>query len=126
MKAIELVLVDIDGTLLNDQGMVTPKTIEAIKKLKDKQILFGIATGRTPFAVKHLIKKWEIEPYVDVIMGFNGGCYLDMRTQKMSSCYLLDGKFIPVILEAFQEFDFNAGIYDQGVLPCFKRRSFCD
>ena len=56
MKAIELVLVDIDGTLLNDQGMVTPKTIEAIKKLKDKQILFGIATGRTPFAVKHLIK----------------------------------------------------------------------
>ena len=58
MKAIELVLVDIDGTLLNDQGMVTPKTIEAIKKLKDKQILFGIATGRTPFAVKHLIKKW--------------------------------------------------------------------
>ena len=24
MKDIELVLVDIDGTLLNDQGMVTP------------------------------------------------------------------------------------------------------
>ena len=29
MKDIQLVLVDIDGTLLNDQGMVTPKTIEA-------------------------------------------------------------------------------------------------
>ena len=124
MNDIQLVLVDIDGTLLNDQGIVTPKTNEAIKKLKDKHILFGIATGRTPFAVKHLIKNWGIEPYVDVIMGFNGGCYLDMRTQKMSSCYLLDGKYIPVILEAFQEFDFNAGIYDQESFHVLKEDSF--
>lgn len=124
MNDIQLVLVDIDGTLLNDQGIVTPKTNEAIKKLKDKHILFGIATGRTPFAVKYLIKNWGIEPYVDVIMGFNGGCYLDMRTQKMSSCYLLDGKYIPVILEAFQEFDFNAGIYDQESFHVLKEDSF--
>ena len=34
MKAIELVLVDIDGTLLNDQGMVTPKQLKLSKNLK--------------------------------------------------------------------------------------------
>ena len=81
MNHIKLVLVDIDGTLLNDNGIVTPKTIAAIKKLKEKHILFGIATGRTPYAVKHLIKDWKIDEYVDIIMGFNGGCYLDMRTR---------------------------------------------
>lgn len=113
MEKIDLILVDIDGTLLNDEGVVTPRTREAIAKLKNQNILFGIATGRTPFAVKHLIKDWRIEEYVDIIMGFNGGCYLDMRTQKMSSCYLLDGKYISEIFETFKDFDFNAGIYDQ-------------
>ena len=35
MNHIKLVLVDIDGTLLNDNGIVTPKTIAAIQKLKE-------------------------------------------------------------------------------------------
>lgn len=113
MLDIKLVLVDIDGTLLNDQGIVSQKTIEAISKLKDKEILFGIATGRTPYAVKHLIKDWGIEPYVDLIMGFNGGCYLDMKTKHMESCYLLDGQYLPEIFVDFQQFEFNAGIYDK-------------
>ena len=34
MNHIKLVLVDIDGTLLNDNGIVTPKTIAA--KIKRK------------------------------------------------------------------------------------------
>ena len=113
MDKVKLVLVDIDGTLLNDKGVVSYKTIETISKLKDKNILFGIATGRTPFAVKYLIKDWGIVDYVDIIMGFNGGCYLDMKNNTMKSCYLLDGKYIPVIFNDFRQFNFNAGIYDQ-------------
>ena len=124
MNHIKLVLVDIDGTLLNDNGIVTPKTIAAIQKLKEKHILFGIATGRTPYAVKHLIKDWKIDEYVDIIMGFNGGCYLDMRTQNMSSCYLLDGKYIPMILNEFKDFHFNAGIYDQESFHVLKEDDF--
>lgn len=113
MLDIELVLVDIDGTLLNDQGVIGQKTKEAIAKLKENNILFGIATGRTPYAVKHLIKDWGIEQYVDMIMGFNGGCCLDMKSQHMESCYLLDGSYLPEIFADFQQFEFNAGIYDQ-------------
>ena len=124
MNHIKLVLVDIDGTLLNDNGIVTPKTIAAIQKLKEKHILFGIATGRTPYAVKHLIKDWKIDEYVDIIMGFNGGCYLDMRTQNMASCYVLDGKYIPMIFNEFKEFQFNAGIYDQESFHVLKEDDF--
>ena len=37
---------DIDGTLLNSKGIVTSKTIDAIKKVREQGILFGISTGR--------------------------------------------------------------------------------
>lgn len=113
MEDIKLILVDIDGTLLNDDGIITPKTKEAIARIKEKNIMFGIATGRTPYAVKHLIKDWKIDKYVDLIMGFNGGCYLDLKNNRTKSHYLLDGKLIPEILNEFNRFNFNVGIYDK-------------
>ena len=113
MEDIKLILVDIDGTLLNDDGIITPKTKEAIARIKEKNIMFGIATGRTPYAVKHLIKDWQIDKYVDLIMGFNGGCYLDLKNNRTKSHYLLDGKLIPEILNEFNRFNFNVGIYDK-------------
>lgn len=36
MEDIKLILVDIDGTLLNDDGIITPKTKEAIARIKEK------------------------------------------------------------------------------------------
>ena len=79
-KQIKLILADIDGTLLNSNHEVTEKTRTAIGKLKDKGILFGIATGRSPYAVKHLLKEWGLENDTALIMGFNGGSVMDMRT----------------------------------------------
>ena len=61
MNNIKAVMCDIDGTLLNSNGVVSPKTIEAVKKLRKHGILFGISTGRDVPSVKHLLKKWGIE-----------------------------------------------------------------
>ena len=63
MENIKLVLCDIDGTLLHDNGYITDETKKAISLLKEKNIMFGIATGRTPYAVKDLIVDWGIEFY---------------------------------------------------------------
>ena len=46
MKNIKVIMCDIDGTLLNSKGIVTQKTIDAIKKVREQGILFGISTGR--------------------------------------------------------------------------------
>ena len=113
MEDIKLVLVDIDGTLLNSEEIVTEKTKKTIAKLADHHILFGIATGRTPYAVKNLVKYWGIDEYVDIIMGFNGGCYFNMHNNEMKSFYLMDGKYIPQVFEDFKDFDFNPGIFDK-------------
>jgi len=42
----KLVAVDMDGTLLNSDGIITRKTQDAIKSLVDKGIIFTISTGR--------------------------------------------------------------------------------
>ena len=51
---IKAVMCDVDGTLLNQDGIVSPATVEAIKKIREKGILFGLSTGRDVHSVKTL------------------------------------------------------------------------
>ena len=113
MKEIKMILCDIDGTLLDDQKKIPEGTIESISQLKDKGILFGIATGRSPIAVKQLLEGWKIEEYVDILMGFNGAQYLDFVLDRDDSSHLIDGAILKDVLELYKDFDVSFGIYDQ-------------
>jgi len=42
----KLMAVDIDGTLINSDGVLTAKTIETIKEAVKKGLVFTISTGR--------------------------------------------------------------------------------
>ncbi|HZL67123.1 MAG TPA: Cof-type HAD-IIB family hydrolase [Candidatus Limnocylindrales bacterium] len=65
-----LVIADVDGTLVTQDKILTPRAIEAVKKLHDAGILFGITSGRPPRGMKMLIDPLEI---TEPIAGFNGG-----------------------------------------------------
>lgn len=72
MKKIQLVVSDLDGTLLNKDGQLSEENLEAIKALKSQGILFGIATGRPHFSIGPLLPMWKLEGLVDVIIANNG------------------------------------------------------
>ena len=44
---IKMIAADLDGTLLNDDGMITPDTRNALIHAQEKGIRMVIATGRT-------------------------------------------------------------------------------
>src|SRR5215467_15419442 len=67
---IRLVIADIDGTLVNKEKLLTPGSIEAVKRLNEAGILFGVTTGRPPAGTKMLI---DSLPGLKFIAGFNGG-----------------------------------------------------
>ena len=47
MKKFKLVLCDNDGTLVDDERVLTPRARRAIERLHEEGYLFGIASGRT-------------------------------------------------------------------------------
>jgi len=120
MTQIKLVLVDIDGTLLNDQKQITPKTRDAINKLRNHGIRFGMATGRSPYAILNLVDEWGLREATDIVVGFNGSCFMDMHTQAITETFILEGKGITELLNDFKDFDFNAGVYDRCTFHCLK------
>ena len=67
---VRLLIADIDGTLVTKEKLLTPKSIQALQRLNDAGILFGITTGRPPKGTRMLV---DSLPGLKFIAGFNGG-----------------------------------------------------
>lgn len=115
-KDIKAVMCDVDGTLLTDEGVVSPKTVEAIKKLREKGILFGLCTGRDVPSVKNQMKDWGIEGLVDAVVGSGGSEVYDAALHVDKSNHPLEGRFIKDIMHHYEDLDVNFAIPYQGLL----------
>lgn len=113
---IKAVMCDIDGTLLTDEGIVSSKTKEAIKQLKEKGILFGLCTGRDVHSVKTLLSYWQIDTLVDVIVGTGGAEICDFSKGIEKASYPLKGTLISEIIRHFEDMEVNFAIPEQGIL----------
>lgn len=117
---IKAVMCDIDGTLLNEHGEVTEKTKEAIHQLKEKGIVFGLATGREAYSVELLLEQWGIKDAVDVIVGSGGAEIIDYRHNISCTEFPLDGSLILDIIAHYKDLDVNFAIPEKGVLYAYK------
>lgn len=69
---IELVLADVDGTLVTPEKELTPRAIAAVRSLKHAGIAFAVTSGRPPRGMQMLVEPLSIEL---PLAAFNGGLY---------------------------------------------------
>ena len=70
IQPIRFVLSDVDGTLLHPDHSLSQRTADAIRAMREAGVLFSLASGRPPKAMRHLIETFGIDVPV---AGFNGG-----------------------------------------------------
>ena len=91
---IKAVLCDIDGTLLTSQHAVSPRTVAAIRALRERGVLFGLCTGRDAHATEAMYELWGIEGLVDVMVGCGGAEVIDRAHDINELSYPLPGETI--------------------------------
>lgn len=69
IQPIRFVLSDVDGTLLHPDHSLSQRTADAIRAMREAGVLFSLASGRPPKAMRHLIETFGIDVPV---AGFNG------------------------------------------------------
>lgn len=121
---IKAIMCDVDGTLLNSQQVVSPFTVEMIKAVREKGIIFGLATGRDAKSIELLLKIWGIQGLVDVIVGNGGAEIYDYTLSIKESNYPLDGVLIKEIINHFQDMNVNFAIPEEGILFSPKEDDF--
>ncbi len=114
MNRYKVVVVDLDGTLINQDKQLTDVSKSAIEMIKSKGLYFGIATGRPIRSVSNLLKSFGVYEYVDFMVCSNGAEIIDLKTQKIQITYQLSKQDIIDIIEFMKPTGINYCIYDQG------------
>jgi Cof subfamily protein (haloacid dehalogenase superfamily) len=70
---VELVLADVDGTLVTPQKELTDRAIAAVRRLKEVGIEFAVTSGRPPRGMAMLVEPLELEL---PLAAFNGGLFV--------------------------------------------------
>ena len=69
----KLIALDIDGTLLNSENIITEKTREALIRAQDAGHTLVIASGRDPIGVRPYAEILDFANHNGLICTFNGG-----------------------------------------------------
>lgn len=85
----KLIASDLDGTLLKDDKTISKETIETLKKLNEKGVLFVPSTGRCHKEIPQVILDL---PFVHYALCVNGGGIYDYRKQKYIYEETIDSK----------------------------------
>jgi Cof subfamily protein (haloacid dehalogenase superfamily) len=70
---ISLVLADVDGTLVNEEKVLTKRARSAVRALHSAGIRFAITSGRPPLGMAMLVDPLDLDT---PIAGFNGGLFV--------------------------------------------------
>lgn len=86
MQKVELVAMDLDGTLLNDQKEITQFTVETLMKIKEQNIILVISSGRM----------------MEAINKFQAALGLKCYRSAMNGAYIVDEESRPIFSKQFQ------------------------
>jgi Cof subfamily protein (haloacid dehalogenase superfamily) len=72
-----LILLDIDGTLVGDAGVVTPRALDTLRRVRERGCVVVICTGRNRTAAERVARQAGV---VDYVIALNGALALDGQT----------------------------------------------
>ncbi len=82
-KNIQMIALDLDGTLTNSNKEITPKTKAALMKAQEQGIRLILASGRPVHGIMPLAKELELEKHNGYILSFNGGKIINCETEEI-------------------------------------------
>ncbi len=94
---MHLIFFDLDGTLLNDASEISPFTKETLILLRENDIAYTVATGRTMLSAREIVEGHDFNlPQI-----YNNGVTVwDPKIQQITLENLLDNTEISTIIDA--------------------------
>jgi Cof subfamily protein (haloacid dehalogenase superfamily) len=106
-QKISLVLADVDGTLVNEDKVLTKRALNAVQRLHDAGIRFAITSGRPPQGMAMLFDPLQLDT---PIAGFNGGLVVK-RDLSIIEQKTLPADVAATAIELIREHGLDAWVY---------------
>lgn len=76
---IKAILLDIDGTLTNDEKVITPRTMQALLAAQDNGVRLALASGRPGQGLYKWAKELAMDSHHGIFVCYNGACVTDCQ-----------------------------------------------
>lgn len=109
-RKIDLVLADVDGTLVTNDKRLTEPTKSAVAELRRAGIRFAVTSGRPPRGMHMISEPLAIDT---PLAGFNGGVMMAPDFEKVMESHPLPDEIIGSAIELLDEYGLDAWVYTQ-------------
>ena len=102
--AIKVIIMDIDGTLVNDEKVITPLTKETLLKAQDKGVRLVLASGRPTSGLLKLAEELDMENHHGLFVCFNGSKVVDFLSHETLYNHAISVEDRKAVLEHLKNF----------------------
>lgn len=114
MNKFKIIALDIDGTLNNDEKVISPKTREALIKAQKNGAIVVLATGRPAPGLAREAAALDLDKYHGLLLSYNGGKVIDATTNEVLLEQAMELETAKQLLTHLEDFDVTP-IVDDGV-----------
>lgn len=102
--AIKVIIMDIDGTLVNDEKVITPLTKETLLKAQDKGVRLVLASGRPTSGLLKLAEELDMKNHHGLFVCFNGSKVVDCQSHETLYNHAISVEDSKAVLEHLKNF----------------------
>ena len=96
---------DIDGTLTNDQKVISPRTREKLLAAQESGIKLILASGRPAWGLHALAQELDLQNHDGLLVAFNGAHVVDAQTDEVLFDQAMPADELHRLIDHLQNYD---------------------
>ena len=109
----KLLVLDVDGTLLNSEKEITKHTRDALLKVQQMGVHIVLASGRPTHGITPLAEMLELNHYGGYILSYNGGQIIDVQKNELLFEKRINPEMLPYLEKKARKNNFALFTYHQ-------------
>jgi len=108
----KLIVLDVDGTLLNSNREITKRTVQTLRKVQQMGIRLALASGRPTYGILPLAQAIDLGVYNGYIISYNGAQVMEAGTGQIIFERRIDPQMVPYLEKKAHKMGLTMAYYD--------------
>ena len=101
---MKVIFFDLDGTLLNEDSIITETNRQCLMRIHQKGIKMGIASGRPISTIEKKIEEWGMEGIITLAVGMNGSHIKNLENGILEELSLMPSEGICQLFDLYDDY----------------------
>lgn len=108
----KLIILDVDGTLLNSKRELTKRTVQTLRRVQQMGVRVALASGRPTYGILPIARELELGIYEGYIISYNGAQVMSAKDGQILFERRIDPQTVPYLEKKAAKMKMTMAYYD--------------